>query len=42
LYFAIRLYTDFSTGLAARTFRYSIIYLSCLFAALLVDHYLPS
>jgi protoheme IX farnesyltransferase len=42
LYFAIRLYADFSTGLAARTFRYSIIYLSCLFAALLVDHYSPS
>jgi protoheme IX farnesyltransferase len=42
LYFAIRLYTDLSTGLAARTFRYSIIYLSCLFAALLVDHYLAS
>ncbi|HWS67978.1 MAG TPA: heme o synthase [Steroidobacteraceae bacterium] len=42
LYFAFRLYTDFSTSLAARTFRYSIIYLSCLFAALLVDHYLPS
>jgi heme o synthase len=40
--FAVRLYTDFSTGLAARTFRYSILYLSCLFAALLVDHYLPS
>jgi heme o synthase len=40
LYFAIRLYTDFSTSLAARTFRYSILYLSCLFAALLLDHYL--
>ena len=40
LYFAVRLYTDFSTGLAARTFRYSIVYLSCLFAALLLDHYL--
>jgi protoheme IX farnesyltransferase len=40
LYFAIRLYTDFSAGLAARTFRYSIFYLSCLFASLLLDHYL--
>jgi len=40
LYLAIRLYTDFSAGLAARTFRYSILYLSCLFAALLLDHYL--
>ncbi|HEX4583247.1 MAG TPA: heme o synthase [Burkholderiaceae bacterium] len=39
LYYAVRLYRDFSTGLAARTFRFSIVYLSCLFAALLVDHY---
>jgi protoheme IX farnesyltransferase len=39
LYYAVKLYRDFSTRLAARTFRYSIIYLSCLFAALLVDHY---
>jgi len=26
---------------ARRTFRFSIFYLSALFAALLVDHYLP-
>jgi protoheme IX farnesyltransferase len=39
LYYAVKLYRDFSTRLAARTFRYSIVYLSCLFAALLVDHY---
>lgn len=38
--YAIRLYTRYSDDLARRTFRYSIIYLSALFAALLVDHYL--
>ena len=27
--------------LARRTFRYSIFYLTALFAALLVDHYFP-
>ncbi|MBK7663106.1 MAG: protoheme IX farnesyltransferase [Sterolibacteriaceae bacterium] len=40
--YAIRLYTRFSDDLARRTFRYSIVYLSALFAALLVDHYLKS
>lgn len=40
LAYAIRLYTHYSDDLARRTFRYSIIYLSALFAALLVDHYL--
>jgi len=25
--------------MARRTFRYSIVYLSCLFTALLIDHY---
>ncbi|MGH8666711.1 MAG: heme o synthase, partial [Burkholderiales bacterium] len=28
-------------ALARRAFRYSIVYLSALFAALLTDHYLP-
>ena len=37
--YAVRLYVNYSDGLARRTFRYSITYLSCLFAALLVDHY---
>ena len=37
--YAVRLYVNYSDGLARRTFRYSIVYLSCLFAALLVDHY---
>jgi protoheme IX farnesyltransferase len=31
---------DYSDALARRTFRYSIVYLAALFAALLVDHYL--
>ncbi len=39
--YAIRLNIRYSDDLARRTFRYSIIYLSALFAALLVDHYLP-
>jgi len=37
--FAIKIYVDYSDKLAQRTFRYSIVYLSALFAALLVDHY---
>ena len=39
LAYAIALYRDYSDELAKKTFRYSIIYLSLLFAALLVDHY---
>ena len=35
-----RLWRTYSDALARKTFRYSIIYLSLLFAALLVDHYL--
>ncbi len=41
LAYAIRLYAVYSDALARRTFRYSIVYLALLFAALLVDHYLP-
>jgi protoheme IX farnesyltransferase len=37
--YAVALYRQYSDALAMRTFRYSIIYLMCLFAALLVDHY---
>jgi protoheme IX farnesyltransferase len=33
------LYRDYSDALARRTFVFSIVYLSLLFAALLVDHY---
>jgi protoheme IX farnesyltransferase len=37
--YAVALYTRYSDALARRTFRYSIVYLAALFAALLVDHY---
>jgi heme o synthase len=40
LHYALGLYRAFNARLAARTFRYSILYLALLFAALLVDHYL--
>ncbi len=36
-----RLYRGYSDALAKRTFAYSILYLSLLFALLLVDHYFP-
>jgi len=39
LTYAVGIYVNYSDRLARRTFRYSIVYLSCLFAALLVDHY---
>jgi protoheme IX farnesyltransferase len=38
--YAWRLYRSYSDALARRTFRFSIVHLSLLFAALLVDHYL--
>ena len=41
LFYAWRIYRHYSDQLARKTFTYSIIYLSLLFAALLVDHYLP-
>lgn len=37
--YVIGLYRQYSDDLAKRTFRYSITYLTLLFAALLVDHY---
>ena len=37
--YAVRIYVDYSDRLAQKTFRYSILYLSLLFAALLADHY---
>lgn len=37
--YAIRLYRQYSDALAMKTFRYSIIYLMAIFAALLIDHY---
>jgi protoheme IX farnesyltransferase len=41
LVLATRLWRQYSEALARRTFRYSIWYLAWLFAALLVDHYIP-
>jgi len=37
--YAVRLYVSYSDALARRMFRYSIVYLALLFAALLVDHF---
>ena len=39
VWYAWRLFRSYSDALARATFKYSIIYLSALFAALLVDHY---
>ncbi len=38
--YAFALWRNYSDGLARRTFRFSLIHLSLLFAALLLDHYL--
>lgn len=38
--YAVRIVTHYSDRLARSAFRYSILYLAALFAALLVDHYL--
>jgi protoheme IX farnesyltransferase len=38
--YGFRLWRDYSDALARRTFRFSIVYLMLLFAALLIDHYL--
>ncbi len=39
LYYAVRIFADYSDRLAQSAFRYSIVYLSALFAALLLDHW---
>lgn len=39
LYYAVRLYRTDDNKIAMRTFAFSIVYLSALFAFLLVDHY---
>ncbi|MEJ8839440.1 heme o synthase [Ramlibacter sp. AN1133] len=39
-WYGFRLWRDYSDALARATFRFSLIHLSALFAALLVDHYL--
>ena len=41
LYYAIRMMVDHDDALAFKTFKYSIWYLTALFIALFVDHYLP-
>jgi protoheme IX farnesyltransferase len=38
--YAWALWLHYSDALARKTFRFSLIHLSALFAALLVDHYL--
>ena len=38
--YALKLWRSYSDALARKTFRFSLIHLSLLFAALLVDHYL--
>jgi heme o synthase len=38
--YAVALMRNYSDELARKTFRFSLIHLSVLFAALLVDHYL--
>jgi protoheme IX farnesyltransferase len=38
--YALRIYLAYSDAVAQKTFRYSIVYLAALFAALLVDHHL--
>jgi heme o synthase len=40
VFYALQIYRAYSDTLAQKTFRYSIVYLALLFAALLVDHYL--
>jgi protoheme IX farnesyltransferase len=38
--YAYALWRNYSDALARKTFRFSLIHLSLLFAALLIDHYL--
>ncbi|MEN9451253.1 MAG: hypothetical protein RLZZ369_312 [Pseudomonadota bacterium] len=39
--YAYRLWRQYSDALARKTFKFSIIHLMLMFAALLVDHYYP-
>jgi protoheme IX farnesyltransferase len=41
LAYAVAIWHRYSDALAKRTFAYSIFYLAMLFAALMIDHYLP-
>ncbi len=40
LAYAVALYRNYSDELARKAFRFSILYLTLLFAALMLDHYL--
>ena len=40
LYYAVKIYLDYSDKLARQAFRFSIWYLAALFTVLLVDHYI--
>ena len=40
MYYAVRIYVNYSDQLARKAFRYSIFYWAVLFVALLVDHYI--
>jgi heme o synthase len=40
VYYAIKLYREYSDELSKTTFKYSILYLMLLFLALVIDHYL--
>jgi heme o synthase len=39
-WYGFKLFQNYSDELARKTFRFSLIHLSVLFAALLVDHYI--
>ena len=39
LYYVVKLYKNYSDKLSMKTFKYSIVYLSLIFSALLLDHY---
>jgi protoheme IX farnesyltransferase len=39
-WYGFKLWRNYSEALARKTFRFSLIHLSALFAALLIDHYL--
>jgi protoheme IX farnesyltransferase len=39
--YAVAIWRRYSDALARTAFRYSILYLALLFAALMIDHYLP-
>ena len=41
LYYVLKLQKGEESGIAMKTFGYSILYLMLLFAALLIDHYIP-